>query len=78
MKEGGMKRKVSTALEVLISIATFTLFAAAPSNPNACIEAKALYQYLQDISGKQTLSGQESMFNDGVPSSRDRYPGRNG
>ena len=68
-----MNQKVSMVLAALMSTAAFNLFAAAPSNPNACAEAKALYQYLQDISGKQILSGQESMFSQGAPSTCDRY-----
>jgi mannan endo-1,4-beta-mannosidase len=47
---------------------------AIPSNLNATIETRMLLQYLIDISGKQVLSGQESMFSDGAfPSSRDKY-----
>lgn len=68
-----MRQKITMIPALLISIAVIDLFAAAPCNPNACAEAKALYQFLQDISGKQILSGQESMLSDGVPSSRDRY-----
>jgi len=43
-------------------------------NPNATPEARALLDYLVEISGKKVLSGQESMFSDGTfPSSRDKY-----
>ena len=48
---------------------------ASPSNPNADCAARSLLQYLYDIMGTNTLSGQESMFGDGngFPSQRDSY-----
>ena len=54
---------------------------AQPSNPNADCHARALLQYLYDLTGTNTLSGQESMFSDSgasvnpepFPSSRDSH-----
>jgi len=59
---------------VLISSFAVSQVIAAPCNPNATPEAKALLQYLVDISGKKVLCGQESMYSDGAfPSTRDKY-----
>jgi mannan endo-1,4-beta-mannosidase len=56
------------------ALVTVAWLHAAPANPNATPEAQALLQYLVSISGKQILSGQESMYNDGsIPSNRDNY-----
>jgi mannan endo-1,4-beta-mannosidase len=61
-------------LSALAVYSLATVCAAGTANPNATAEAKALLQYLVDISGKKILSGQESMYSDGTfPSRRDAY-----
>jgi mannan endo-1,4-beta-mannosidase len=69
-----MIHKMSLLSVVIVFLASATI-SAAPANPNATPEAKALLQYLVNLGGQKILSGQESMWNDGsgFPSTRDQY-----
>jgi mannan endo-1,4-beta-mannosidase len=64
-----------TLLSIFVLFLLTTRHFAAPANPNATTETKALLQYLVSLSGTKILSGQESMWNDGsgFPSTRDQY-----
>jgi mannan endo-1,4-beta-mannosidase len=67
-----MTRK-SFLCAAIITAVSVSVLTAAPSNPNAIIQAKQLLQYLVNLSGQKILSGQESMFSAGAfPSSDDK------
>lgn len=67
-------RTLVVSLSFAASLAAPRAHAAAPANPNATPEARALLQLLTSLSGQKILSGQESMWNDGsFPSTRDQY-----